>query len=176
MDTCGIYWLSIQGSIQNQLNTLVGPSALICYAKIYCIFFYLVINHSMICTIAIGVVNWIYRKVVIFCIQERLNSRTNALGALFLYGWIWRNRNLQETNASNYFIAFAGTLRPDLIESASHLASARADAIKTHHNDTHLVRLLRERGRIIEPLRDFHKDEVRQLGAKLGLPESMLMR
>lgn len=69
-----------------------------------------------------------------------------------------------------------GTLRPDLIESASKLASPRADAIKTHHNDTHLVRLLRDRGRIIEPLKDFHKDEVRQLGAKLDLPEAMLMR
>ena len=37
-----------------------------------------------------------------------------------------------------------GTLRPDLIESASELASNKADAIKTHHNDTHLVRELRK--------------------------------
>lgn len=37
-----------------------------------------------------------------------------------------------------------GTLRPDLIESASNLASNKADAIKTHHNDTALVRQLRE--------------------------------
>ena len=37
-----------------------------------------------------------------------------------------------------------GTLRPDLIESASDLASNKADAIKTHHNDTQLVRQLRE--------------------------------
>lgn len=36
-----------------------------------------------------------------------------------------------------------GTLRPDLIESASSLASECADAIKTHHNDTQLVRDLR---------------------------------
>lgn len=36
-----------------------------------------------------------------------------------------------------------GTLRPDLIESASELASKKADAIKTHHNDTPLVRELR---------------------------------
>ena len=36
-----------------------------------------------------------------------------------------------------------GTLRPDLIESASALASGNADAIKTHHNDTELVRELR---------------------------------
>ncbi len=41
-----------------------------------------------------------------------------------------------------------GTLRPDLIESASELASNKADAIKTHHNDTDLVRDLRRQVRI----------------------------
>lgn len=65
-----------------------------------------------------------------------------------------------------------GTLRPDLIESASTLASGAADAIKTHHNDTELVRQLRTQGRVIEPLKDFHKDEVRQLGRSLGAPLS----
>ena len=42
-----------------------------------------------------------------------------------------------------FFYAVVGTLRPDLIESASSLASSKADAIKTHHNDTELVRNLR---------------------------------
>jgi len=41
------------------------------------------------------------------------------------------------------FLFISGTLRPDLIESASHLASSNADTIKTHHNDTQLVRDLR---------------------------------
>lgn len=54
-----------------------------------------------------------------------------------------------------------GTLRPDLIESASSLASSKADVIKTHHNDTVSVRKLRDRGQLVEPLKDFHKDEVR---------------
>jgi len=53
-----------------------------------------------------------------------------------------------------------GTLRPDLIESASHLASSKADVIKTHHNDSELIRKLRNEGRVVEPLKDFHKDEV----------------
>lgn len=69
-----------------------------------------------------------------------------------------------------------GTLRPDLIESASHIASSNADAIKTHHNDTELVRQLRAKGRVVEPLRDFHKDEVRQLGRDLGLPAELVQR
>ncbi|KAK6735709.1 hypothetical protein RB195_018750 [Necator americanus] len=74
-----------------------------------------------------------------------------------------------------YFLA-QGTLRPDLIESASELASGHADTIKTHHNDTALVRELRALGRVIEPLKDFHKDEVRELGRCLGLPEELVDR
>jgi GMP synthase (glutamine-hydrolysing) len=53
-----------------------------------------------------------------------------------------------------------GTLRPDLIESASGIASGHADLIKTHHNDTELVRQLRAKQKVIEPLIEFHKDEV----------------
>lgn len=69
-----------------------------------------------------------------------------------------------------------GTLRPDLIESASGLASGQADVIKTHHNDTDLVRALRARKKVIEPLSEFHKDEVRRLGADLGLPADLTQR
>ena len=35
-----------------------------------------------------------------------------------------------------------------------------ASTIKTHHNDTNLVRKLRQENRVVEPLKDFHKDEV----------------
>ena len=76
---------------------------------------------------------------------------------------------------SNLLLA-QGTLRPDLIESGSHLASKQAEAIKTHHNDTELVRELRAQGKIIEPLSDYHKDEVRELGKSLGIPEHLVMR
>ncbi|XP_046672222.1 GMP synthase [glutamine-hydrolyzing] isoform X2 [Homalodisca vitripennis] len=69
-----------------------------------------------------------------------------------------------------------GTLRPDLIESASHLASGKADVIKTHHNDSQLIRALRDQGHVVEPLKDFHKDEVRKLGRDLGLPADLVMR
>lgn len=71
-----------------------------------------------------------------------------------------------------------GTLRPDLIESASHLAcqGGHADAIKTHHNDSPMVRELRKLNRVIEPLKDFHKDEVRQIGLTLGLDPDVIYR
>lgn len=74
------------------------------------------------------------------------------------------------------FILSQGTLRPDLIESASSYASSKADVIKTHHNDTELVRKKREEGLIIEPLKDYHKDEVRKLGKMLGLPDELVYR
>ncbi|XP_074040931.1 GMP synthase [glutamine-hydrolyzing] isoform X2 [Leptinotarsa decemlineata] len=69
-----------------------------------------------------------------------------------------------------------GTLRPDLIESASKLVSSKADTIKTHHNDSELIRKLRDQGRVVEPLKDFHKDEVRAIGRDLGLPPAIVMR
>ena len=77
--------------------------------------------------------------------------------------------------AEDVFLA-QGTLRPDLIESASALVSTNAECIKTHHNDTQLVRRLRDEGRILEPLRDHHKDEVRELGVALGLPSHLVWR
>ena len=71
---------------------------------------------------------------------------------------------------------FKGTLRPDLIESASSGVSSNADLIKTHHNDSPMARQYRLAGRLVEPLKDFHKDEVRKLGTKLGLPSVIVNR
>lgn len=89
-----------------------------------------------------------------------------GLSNVFKLGSLW--------NINVCFVA--GTLRPDLIESASALASSNAEAIKTHHNDTELVRQLRAKGRVVEPLKDFHKDEVRALGKDLGLPMDVVHR
>ncbi|KAL4121468.1 hypothetical protein QTP88_013978 [Uroleucon formosanum] len=84
---------------------------------------------------------------------------------------------LKTLNLSSEDVFLAqGTLRPDLIESASRLASTNADTIKTHHNDSKLIRELRDKGRVIEPLQEFHKDEVRRLGMDLGLSESIVYR
>jgi len=66
-----------------------------------------------------------------------------------------------------------GTLYPDVIESASSGSKASAK-IKSHHN----VGGLPERMtlQLIEPLRHLFKDEVRQVGLALGLPEEMVWR
>jgi GMP synthase (glutamine-hydrolysing) len=78
-------------------------------------------------------------------------------------------------DASTVFLA-QGTLRPDLIESGNRDVSATAHKIKTHHNDVPLIQQQREKGLIVEPNRDLHKDEVRQVGRLLGLPEALVIR
>jgi GMP synthase (glutamine-hydrolysing) len=66
-----------------------------------------------------------------------------------------------------------GTLYPDVIESKT-VESKAAAKIKTHHNVGGLPANLRFR--LIEPLRHLFKDEVRRVGAELGLPEAMIQR
>ena len=67
-----------------------------------------------------------------------------------------------------------GTIYPDVIESASGRGEAHAQTIKTHHNVGGLPPDLDFE--LIEPLRMLFKDEVRRLGARLGLPVSLLER
>jgi GMP synthase (glutamine-hydrolysing) len=66
-----------------------------------------------------------------------------------------------------------GTIYPDTIESGG---TAKADVIKTHHNRVAGIQKLLEQGRIIEPLTYFYKDEVREIGRELGLPDEFLDR
>lgn len=66
-----------------------------------------------------------------------------------------------------------GTIYPDTIESGGTHAS---DVIKTHHNRVDRIRALLDAGRVLEPLSEFYKDEVRELGRALGLPARLLDR
>ncbi len=66
-----------------------------------------------------------------------------------------------------------GTLYPDVIESTSH-DTVNAARIKTHHNVGGLPEDLPFR--LVEPLRYLFKDEVREVGRALGLPERMVSR
>ena len=66
-----------------------------------------------------------------------------------------------------------GTIYPDVIESAgSHTKKART--IKSHHNVGGLPETLHLK--LLEPLRELFKDEVRELGLALGLPREILFR
>ena len=66
-----------------------------------------------------------------------------------------------------------GTIYPDRIESG---ATKRAERIKTHHNRVPEIDNLIKKNRVIEPLRDLYKHEVRELGAFLDLPAKILDR
>ncbi len=70
-------------------------------------------------------------------------------------------------------IAFLGqgTIYPDRIESAQ--PNGQASKIKSHHNVTLPEKM---RLKVLEPLKEMYKDEVRQLGAQLGLPKEMIYR
>ncbi|MDC7711073.1 glutamine-hydrolyzing GMP synthase [Vogesella indigofera] len=66
-----------------------------------------------------------------------------------------------------------GTIYPDVIESAG-AKTGKAHAIKSHHNVGGLPDDMNLK--LLEPLRDLFKDEVRQLGVALGLPHDMVYR
>jgi GMP synthase (glutamine-hydrolysing) len=66
-----------------------------------------------------------------------------------------------------------GTIYPDVIESAG-AKTGKAHAIKSHHNVGGLPETLNLK--LLEPLRELFKDEVRELGVALGLPHEMVYR
>ena len=66
-----------------------------------------------------------------------------------------------------------GTIYPDTIETGG---TKRADVIKTHHNRVPLVREMIKQGRVVEPLAELYKVEVRELGESLGIPEDLVWR
>jgi len=66
-----------------------------------------------------------------------------------------------------------GTIYPDTIESGGTKHAAK---IKTHHNRVPQIEELIKQGLIIEPLKDLYKDEIRELGLKLGLPSELVWR
>lgn len=87
-------------------------------------------------------------------IQNRLVSQLNIADALLLQG----------TNAA------------DRIESGHSVGDSNTMKIKTHHNQVKEVRELKENGFLIEPLDDLFKDEIRDLGRQLGLPQELVQR
>ena len=66
-----------------------------------------------------------------------------------------------------------GTIYPDTIESG---ATKHADKIKTHHNRVQEVLDLMKMNKLVEPLAELYKDEVREVGRQLELPDELLGR
>lgn len=66
-----------------------------------------------------------------------------------------------------------GTIYPDTIETGG---TKSADTIKTHHNRVPEVVAMIKAGKIIEPLSELYKDEVREIGKQLKLPKKLIER
>jgi GMP synthase (glutamine-hydrolysing) len=95
-------------------------------------------------------------------------QKRKRIGALFIDTF---EEAVHATGLPFEFLA-QGTLYPDVIESVSFRGPSQT--IKSHHNVGGLPE--RMRMRLVEPLRELFKDEVRALGRTLGLPETLLMR
>jgi GMP synthase (glutamine-hydrolysing) len=80
------------------------------------------------------------------------------------------NRIAQKTGGVDWLVQ--GTLYPDVIESSS--VKGPSQTIKSHHNVGGLPAHMKLK--LIEPLRDLFKDEVRRIGRDLGMPEDILGR
>lgn len=97
---------------------------------------------------------------------EDPETKRKIIGKLFI--------QLFEAEAKKWQAKFLvqGTIYPDVIESAKHSDSAQT--IKTHHNVGGLPKKMKLK--LIEPLKDMYKDEVRQLAQKLGLSKALINR
>ncbi|HEX4020688.1 MAG TPA: glutamine-hydrolyzing GMP synthase [Acidobacteriaceae bacterium] len=80
------------------------------------------------------------------------------------------HRIAQQTGSVDWLVQ--GTLYPDVIESSS--VKGPSQTIKSHHNVGGLPETMKLK--LIEPLRDLFKDEVRRIGRDLGMPTDILQR
>lgn len=78
-----------------------------------------------------------------------------------------------ENQLDNNALLAQGTIYPDTIETGGTKNSV---TIKTHHNRVPEIQKLIDEGKVIEPLAELYKDEVRHLGAHLGLPHELVWR
>jgi GMP synthase (glutamine-hydrolysing) len=95
-------------------------------------------------------------------------AKRKAIGARFID--VFEHAAKREGTGAAFLVQ--GTLYPDVIESVS--AGGPSVTIKTHHNVGGLPERLPFK--LIEPLRELFKDEVRQVGRELGLPEDFVGR
>ncbi len=98
-------------------------------------------------------------------------EKRKIIGQSFLDAKDMAAKNLK-LESGNWILG-QGTIYPDIIETGG---SKNADTIKTHHNRIDSIQKLIKKGLIIEPLVDFYKDEVRQIGSLLGLSNGLVNR
>src|SRR6266700_2920362 len=100
-------------------------------------------------------------------------QKRRIIGEEFIRVFEEEAARLEEQSGPITFLA-QGTLYPDVIESTSHDTASTATRIKTHHNVGGLPEDMSLK--LVEPLRMLFKDEVREIGSALGLPEEWVWR
>jgi GMP synthase (glutamine-hydrolysing) len=95
-------------------------------------------------------------------------AKRKIIGKLFIDVFEEESNTLKDVD----FLA-QGTIYPDVIESAGS-KTGKAHVIKSHHNVGGLPAHMRLK--LVEPLRELFKDEVRRIGVELGLPSEMVYR
>ncbi|QBD80531.1 glutamine-hydrolyzing GMP synthase [Ktedonosporobacter rubrisoli] len=100
-------------------------------------------------------------------------QKRKIIGEEFIRVFEEEAERLAEQKGPIAFLA-QGTLYPDVIESTSHDTASTAKRIKTHHNVGGLPEDIKFK--LVEPLRTLFKDEVREIGQALGLPEEWVWR
>ena len=96
-------------------------------------------------------------------------TKRHIIGAEF--GYVFLEEALKFGITREDFFA-QGTIYPDVIESGA----GDADVIKSHHNKLLPREVIEQFKEVLEPLDHLFKDEIRQLGRELGLPEYLVTR
>ena len=95
--------------------------------------------------------------------------KRRAIGDVFVAVF---EREARRLGIEDHLLA-QGTIYPDTIETGG---TKRADTIKTHHNRVPVIQEMLAAGRVVEPLADLYKVEVRELGERLGIPRDAVWR
>lgn len=95
-------------------------------------------------------------------------KKRKIIGAFFIEIFEKEMEKLQKQGKNVTFL-LQGTIYSDVIESKG---TKHADKIKSHHNVGGLPKHMKLK--LLEPLREFYKDEVRQLGTLLGIPDEFV--
>ena len=99
-------------------------------------------------------------------------AKRKIIGGLFIEIFDEESEKLIANGGNVKWLA-QGTIYPDVIESAGS-KTGKAHVIKSHHNVGGLPEHMKLK--LVEPLRELFKDEVRRIGVELGLPRAMVYR
>ena len=116
-------------------------------------------------------------NILVFSFFIHLDERFFFFLPLFAFSYLFLDIQAKVSdelnlNPEEWFLA-QGTIYPDTIETGG---TKHADKIKTHHNQVERILKLKKEGKVLEPLDQLYKDEVRLVGERLGLAEKMVWR